>query len=115
MNVEHDRELEGAVIESSGNVFADLGLPASDEDMIKVKIALAIARTLEKQDLTQAEAARRMKIDQPNVSRLMRGRLDGFSVGRLFYFLSLLGRDVDINISGRHRNRPGRIRVNAAA
>src|SRR5215216_3873486 len=101
MNAEHDRNLEGVIIESTGNVFADLGLPASDEDMLKVKIAIAISKALEKLDLTQTEAARRMKIDQSNVSRLVRGRLDGFSVERLLNFLNLLGRDVDINISGR--------------
>jgi predicted XRE-type DNA-binding protein len=112
MNAELDTE--EMVIESTGNVFTDLGLPATDEDMLKVAIARAISNTLSKRDLTQSEAAEIIGVDQAKISALIRGRLKGFSVERLFRFLILLGKDVDIRISGRNRNRPGRIKVVAA-
>jgi predicted XRE-type DNA-binding protein len=91
--------MDSGVIKSTGNVFADLGLPHSDEDMLRVEIAVAITGTVSKLGLTQIDAAERMRVDQATVSRLTRGRLDGISVERLLNFLTLLGRDVDISIS----------------
>ena len=115
MKAARDRKLDSGVTKSTGNVFADLELPHSDEDMLKVKIAVAITGTVNKLGLTQTDAAERMQVDQATVSRLTRGQLAGISVERLLSFLTLLGRDVDISISKRHRNRPGRVRVVAAA
>ena len=69
MNAARHRKMESGVIKSSGNVFADLGLPHSDEDMLKVKIAVAITGTLSKLGLTQVHAAERMHVDQATVSR----------------------------------------------
>jgi predicted XRE-type DNA-binding protein len=51
--------------------------------------------------LTQAQAAQRLGLDQPKVSALVRGRLEGFSTDRLMRFLVLLGRDVHIVIRRR--------------
>ena len=103
------------VIKSSGNVFADLGLPSSPEDMLKVEIACAIAGTINKRNLTQAAAGEIIGVDQAKVSALLRGRLTGFSIERLVMFLLKLGRDVDITISREHANREGKVRVKAAA
>ena len=103
------------VIKSSGNVFADLGLPSSPEYMLKVDIACAIAGTIQKRNLTQAAAGEIIGVDQAKVSALLRGRLTGFSIERLVMFLVKLGRDVDITISKEHANREGKVRVKAAA
>ena len=51
-------ERDEQVIRSSGNVFADLGLPSAPEDMLKVDIARAIAGTIRKRNLTQAAAGK---------------------------------------------------------
>jgi len=101
------------VIESSGNVFADLGLPCAPEDMLKVNIAHAIASTINKRKLTQAAAGAIIGVDQAKVSALLRGRLTGFSVERLVTFLVRLGRDVEITISPDHPDREGKIKVRA--
>lgn len=108
-------ETRDRVIDSSGNVFADLNLPHGEEYMLKVKIAHAIASTVKKRDLTQSQAAAIIGTDQAKVSALFRGRLEGFSIDRLFQFLLLLGRDVDIHISKRYRKETGRLRVTNAA
>lgn len=102
------------VHESVGNVFADLGLPHARENMLKVEIAHAISATIRKKGLTQAAAGKIIGADQGKVSELLRGRLTGFSVGRLLAFLAKLGRDVDIRISGDH-DREGTVRVKSAA
>jgi predicted XRE-type DNA-binding protein len=101
-----------AVEEGSGNVFADLGLPNPEERLAKAGLALRIAGVIRARRLTQASAARILKIDQPKISRLLRGQLSGFSTERLMQFLTLLGRDVEIVIKRAPRSRrQGRVRV----
>jgi predicted XRE-type DNA-binding protein len=104
------------VIEGSGNVFADLGLANPEERLAKAGLAVRIAAAIRARKLTQARAARILKIDQPKVSRLLRGRLSGFSTERLMHFLTLLGRDVEIIVKAAPRSRrQGRLRVLASA
>jgi predicted XRE-type DNA-binding protein len=90
---------------SSGNVFADLELPDADESLAKAELAGRICALLAERRLTQAKAAAVLGVDQPKVSALMRGKLDGFSVERLFRFLNALGQDVEIIIRPRRRGQ----------
>lgn len=103
------------MVPSSGNVFADLGRPNAEEKQTKVRLAAAINELVRRKQLSQAMAARRLKINQPKVSALLNYRLQGFSVERLMRFLTALDRDVEIVI--RHKSRAGksgRILVTAA-
>jgi predicted XRE-type DNA-binding protein len=103
------------VEEGSGNVFADLGLAHPEERLAKAGLAMRIAGILRARRLTQARAARILKIDQPKISRLLRGQLSGFSTDRLMQFLTLLGRDVEIVVKDAPRSRRrGQVRVIAA-
>jgi predicted XRE-type DNA-binding protein len=86
------------VYSSSGNVFADLGLPNADELLIKAELAHQISELISERELTQIEAAELLGIDQPKVSALVRGKLSGFSTERLFRFLNALGRNVEIRV-----------------
>ena len=105
-----------SVVEGSGNVFADIGLPNPEERLAKADLAIRIAAAIRARRLTQARAARVLKIDQPKVSRLLGGRLSGFSTERLMHFLTLLGRDVEIVVKAAPRSRrQGRLRVVAVA
>ncbi len=90
---------------SSGNVFADLGLPNADEEMAKVDLAFEIARIIEERGLTQEEAAELIGVDQPKVSAVVRYRLDGFSMERLYRFLNALGSDVEIVVKPKPKSR----------
>lgn len=83
---------------SSGNVFADLGLKDPGELLAKAELVQRIADIIAERKLTQVRAAKLLGIDQPKVSALLRGKLDGFSTDRLFRFLNALGRDVEIVI-----------------
>src|SRR5271170_6226426 len=101
-----------AVTESSGNVFADMGLPAPEEELTKAQLASHIRHVVKRRRLTQVAAATIMGIDQPKVSALLNGRLANFSSERLMRLLTALGQDVDITIKDKPRNRMlGRIRV----
>jgi predicted XRE-type DNA-binding protein len=103
------------VVRSSGNVFADLGLPNAEEEKTKVRLAFEINQIIENRRLSQIAAARRLKINQPKISALSNYRLDGFSVERLMNFLTALDRDVHIVIRRKPKSgKAGRISVIAA-
>jgi predicted XRE-type DNA-binding protein len=103
----HDPDL--AVHASSGNVFADLGLPP--ETLLKARIALVISKAIRARDLTQAEAGEIMGVDQAKVSALVNSRVAGYTLDRLISFLQALGRDVKITVSKEHAKRRGKVRV----
>ena len=86
------------VEKSSGNVFADLGLPQPEQELLKARLTLHIYRLIKARDLTQAEAGKLLGIKQPHVSALMRNRSGIFSVERLLDFLTALGQDVEITV-----------------
>jgi predicted XRE-type DNA-binding protein len=101
-----------AVSASSGNVFADLGLPAPEEELTKAQLASHIRQVIKRRKLTQVAAATLMGIDQPKVSALLNGRLANFSSDRLMRLLTALGQDVEIVVKAKPRNRAqGRVRV----
>jgi predicted XRE-type DNA-binding protein len=85
-----------AVTESSGNVFADLGLPDAEAELVKAQLTFQIAKRIKELGLTQTAAAARLGLSQPDVSRLMRRRPTGFSTDRLLALLTGLDMDVDI-------------------
>ena len=97
---------------SSGNVFADLGVPHPEEELAKAQLASRIREVVRRKHLTQAAAAALMAIDQPKVSALLNGRLTSFSSERLMRLLTRLGQDVEIVLRANPRGqRRGRIRV----
>jgi predicted XRE-type DNA-binding protein len=86
---------------SSGNVFADLGLPHADDLLAKAELAAKIIAEIQRRRLTQRQAAQILGIDQPKVSALKQGKLSGFSIERLMRLLLRLGRDIEITVKRR--------------
>ena len=93
-----------AVTEGTGNIFADLGLPNPEQELMKARLTLQIARIIKDRGLTQAEAAKILGIQQPHVSALARNRAGSFSIGRLMDFLTALGQDVEIVVRPARRD-----------
>jgi predicted XRE-type DNA-binding protein len=102
------------VIRSSGNVFADLGLPDAVELDTKARLCAALNRIVDRKRLNQAEVATKLGINQPKVSALLHYKLEGFSVERLLHFLVALGHDVEILVKAKPRTRSACIAVKAA-
>jgi predicted XRE-type DNA-binding protein len=93
------RLIKGIEVErSSGNVFADLGLPDADKLKIKSGLVIEITQAVRKLGLTQEEAARRMGITQPKVSGMMRGDFSNLSERKLMDCLNRLGYDIEIKV-----------------
>jgi predicted XRE-type DNA-binding protein len=59
---------------SSGNVFADIGLPDSEQEQLKVKLNMQIDRIITAHKLTQLAVANLLGTAQPQVSGQMRLR-----------------------------------------
>ena len=84
---------------SSGNVFADIGVPNAGEHLAKADLVIGIAALIKSKGLSQTAAAKLIGIAQPDVSRLMRGHFEGFSYERLFDLLNALGENVRVVVS----------------
>lgn len=101
-----------AFLRGSGNVFADVGLPNAEEALAKARLAEAIAAAIERRELTQTETAGILGVDQPKISKMVNGRLDGFTQDRLIRYLRALGEDVEIRVThSKDSDREGRLTV----
>jgi predicted XRE-type DNA-binding protein len=86
------------VEQGSGNVFADLGFSNSDLALAKAELVQRIRDLILERKLTQKMAAKLLGLDQPKVSALVRSRVEGYSIDRLFRFLNALGQQVAITV-----------------
>lgn len=85
--------------ESSGNVFADIGVAHPEEALAKARLAAEISAIITERGLSQVQAAQLLGLRQPKVSAIVRGDLRGFSLERLIRCLTTLHRDVEIVVS----------------
>ena len=87
--------------ESSGNVFADLGLENAEELDVKARLAQVIRERIRARGLTQTDAARLLGTDQGKVSQVLNGKIAGFTYDRLLRFLNALECDIEIRVIPR--------------
>lgn len=100
----------------SGNVFADLGLPNPEEHQLKAALVVQLKRLIAVHEMTQTEAAKRVEISQPDLSKLLHGQLKLASVDRLMRMLTAFEQDIEITIRPRRkRGEAGRITLVPAA
>ena len=85
---------------SSGDVFADLGFAPAEAAELNVKSDLIrqVADTMTARRLTQKDAARLCRTDQPTLSKVQRGRMEGVTIDRLAAWLVALGCTVEIRV-----------------
>jgi predicted XRE-type DNA-binding protein len=94
-----------AITKVGGNVFTDLGFsPAESRNLrIRSEMMTALRKFIEKEGLTQADAAKRLKVSQPRISDLTRGKISRFSLDTLVNLLSDAGLEVDFRIKPSRR------------
>lgn len=93
------RVVDGIEVQSSsGNAFADLGLPDADKLKIKIGLVIEIRKAMRQLGLTQQAAAKRMGVTQPKVSDMMRGDFANLSERKLMDCLNRLGYDIEIRV-----------------
>ena len=70
---------------TKGNVFKDLGF--ADEEAIalamRVDLAVEIERFIKRKKFTQSKAAAYFDVPQPKISKIVGGKLSGFSIDYL--------------------------------
>lgn len=93
------------IVESSGNLYADLSYKNPEEMQAKAELAHEIYLIIKKKKLTQKKTAELLGLNQPKVSNLVNGRLSGFSTERLMRFLNILEYDVNIIVKPKPKNR----------
>ena len=81
------------VTRSSGNVFRDLGFPSREAEHLLVRsdLMINVQKLIASRGLKQSEVAKILRVTQPRVSDLLRGRIDLFSTDALIDMLALLG------------------------
>jgi predicted XRE-type DNA-binding protein len=84
--------------EGSGNVFEDIGVRNPEESLVRAKLAKKIAERIHEKGLRQNQVADILGVDQSKVSKLVRGRISGFTSDRLLRYLNALGCDVRIEV-----------------
>lgn len=65
---------------------------------LKAWIASQISRSIKSAKLTQTQAAEHMGLKQPDLSAVLHGKLNGYSVERLARCLSALGNEVRLTV-----------------
>jgi predicted XRE-type DNA-binding protein len=81
------------VTRSSGNVFRDVGFPAERAEHLLVRsdLLIQLQKAIASRGMKQSEAAKILKVTQPRISDLLRGRIDLFSTDTLIDMLGRLG------------------------
>jgi predicted XRE-type DNA-binding protein len=84
------------VTSSSGNVFRDLGFSKEESEhlLIRADLLIQVQKAIVSRRLKQAEAAKILRVTQPRVSDLLRGRIDLFSTDSLIDMLARFGVEV---------------------
>ena len=94
-------------VDGSENVFADIGVRDPEQSRVRADLAFKIAQLIRKRGLRQTDVGEILGVDQAKVSKLVRGRISGFTSDRLFRYLEALGCDVKIELK---ENRAVRVR-----
>lgn len=105
--------MSGKITRGSGNVFKDLGLANPEEHQAKADLAIEIIKIIEQRELTQKVAATLIGATQPDISKLKKGQLNGFTIDRLCSFLRHLNRNIEIRVT-KSRSKMGKLATVAA-
>ncbi len=101
--LKYDQKNDVKAIESSGNIFKDLGFSNPEEALAKAALAAQLYKIIKDRKLTQEEAAQIMGVEQPRVSEIVCGKLSKYTVDRLLRYLLQLGQDIEICVTTHTR------------
>ena len=85
----------------SGNVFLDLGFDEAEAQVmaLRAELMIRLSERLKEQGWTQAEAARRLRVTQPRVSKLTKGMWRDFSVDMLLTLAARAGLHPELRLA----------------
>jgi predicted XRE-type DNA-binding protein len=99
------RKSDVQIAPSTGNVFRDLGFAPEEAQhlLIRADLLIQLQKTIGSRGLTQTKAAKILRVTQPRVSDLLRGRIDLFSTDSLIDMLARLGVEVRLVLKPTRR------------
>lgn len=88
-------------VESTGNVFADLGFDSGKAAILQMRAKLMadLRDHIHTNGMTQTEAAERLGITQSRVSDLVRGKWEKFSLEMLIVLEARAGRTITLELA----------------
>lgn len=88
-------------VKSSGNVFLDLGFAPHEASvmLLRAQLAEALRAWMERERLTQAQAAKRLGIAQPRVSDIVRNKVELMSLDYLVGLCTKAKLDVGLKLA----------------
>jgi predicted XRE-type DNA-binding protein len=91
---------------STGNVFRDLGFRREEAEhlLVRADLMIEIQKIIASRRLKQKSAAKLLRVSQPRVSDLLRGRIDLFSTDALIDMLTRLGARVRLTVKAGRRS-----------
>jgi len=91
---------------STGNVFRDLGFRREEAEylLVRADLMIEIQKIIASRRLKQKAVARILRVSQPRVSDLLRGRIDLFSTDALIDMLGRLGARVRLTVKAGRRS-----------
>ena len=94
------------VTPSSGNVFRDLGFRREEAEhlLVRADLMIQVQRLIASRRLKQRQVAEILRVSQPRVSDLLRGRIDLFSTDALIDMLARLGARVRLTVKAGRRS-----------
>jgi len=86
---------------STGNIYEDIGLDDSAGMKLKAEAVMILSDVIAAKGMTQAQAAEALGIDQPKISKILRGQFRSISLDKIFSYLNALDKDINIKVSAK--------------
>ena len=92
---------DARITPSSGNVFVDLGFDEAEAHVmaLRAKLMLRLSQELKAKGWTQAQAAKRLGVTQPRVSKLNKGAWQDFSLDMLLTLAGRAGLQAELRVA----------------
>ena len=90
-------------VQSTGNVFEDLGFEGAEAAVLKIKADLMIEpeKALTANDWNQTTAAQVLGVSRPRLNRMLHGRFEGVTIDKIVQMLERTGKCVTIKVITR--------------
>ncbi|MCI0562179.1 MAG: helix-turn-helix domain-containing protein [Nitrososphaera sp.] len=99
------------IVESSGNVYADLGFRDAEAMLMKAQLVTKINELIKRKGLTQTAAGELLGLPKPKLSAILRGRFHRVSEFRLMDCITRLGSNVEVVVKAAPRRHTGKLSI----
>lgn len=85
----------------SRDAFDDLGFDPAEANNLRIRaqLMIAIKKYIQENNLTQAEAAEQMGVDQPRVNKILKGQIELFTIDKLIIMLERVGIHASLDLA----------------